>query len=135
MDRHAGELHRLAMTRVFCHCEELATKQSMQRPVAATPSVGRWGRNRFARQLAATLLSMDRHAGKLHRLAMTIEFVIARSAATKQSMQRVAAISSVGRSTTRLGVTGRCMDRHAGKLHRLAMANGGKGRLSLAARI
>src|SRR5690625_7363320 len=41
--------------------------------------------------------------------------------ATKQCMQRVAAISSVGRSTTRLGVTGRWMDRHAGKLHRLAM--------------
>src|SRR5690625_2700876 len=49
MDRHAGELHRLAMTRVFCHCEELATKQSMQRPVAATPSVGRWGGNRLGR--------------------------------------------------------------------------------------
>src|SRR5690625_4461608 len=63
---------------------------------------------------------MDRHAGKRRRLAMTMEFVIARSAATKQSMQRVAAISSVGRSTTRLGVTGRCMDRSAGELHRLA---------------
>src|SRR5690625_4483058 len=95
MDRHAGELHRLAMTRVFCHCEELATKQSMQRPVAATPSVGRWGRNRFARQLEANRLCMDRLAGKLHRLAF---FCHCEELATKQSIRRpFAASPSVGR--------------------------------------